>query len=152
MARHTLDQDVQQVEEDVAAGSRWIAVRRGVIVGGVGGLLALLVAMGWISDGLSEHVRALIDSGLTAAAAVGAGAWIHRDTTPADQALQPRNKAGQRLVPDTSVSGAVLGADDRSAIRDAVLGPPPPGDTPGAPDELSAGPVPLGGDSPAAPA
>lgn len=146
MARHTIGQDVQRAEEQVAAGSRWIAVRRGTIVGVSTGALALCVAMGWVPVDLSDHLRALIDSGLVTAGSIGAGAWIHRDTTPADQALQPRNKAGQPLVPDTSISDAVLGADDRAAIRDAVLG-----DGLTVAEEPAAGPAPLGEDSPAAP-
>lgn len=124
---HRLDDEVTSIETEVSALARAVALKRAVITSVVGGLLMLALTMGWIDPDTSAHVTGGIETGLGVLTTIGAGAWIHRGTTPADQQLQPRNSDGQPLVPDSSVADA-LGLGDGSPELAAALTDPIPGD------------------------
>lgn len=98
MSKHTIDQDVTAVETDVSAFARAVALKRATVTGVVGTALSVLSAFGVITPDLSQHVDKGIAGAFAFLATVGAGAWIHHGTTPADVALQPKSSTGVALV------------------------------------------------------
>lgn len=115
---------LENAERDVTAFARAIALKRAAILAVAALVLGLAVSRHWITPELSARATSWVEGGIGFAATVGAGAWIHSGTTPADSALQPRNTAGQDLVPDPSVGDAVAIEDTDSELAAAVTGNP----------------------------
>ncbi|MEO7260243.1 MAG: hypothetical protein ABI047_03135 [Jatrophihabitantaceae bacterium] len=111
---------LQDAERQVSAFARAVALKRATVTGVAGFGLAYAVQRGWITPGLSVEVTDTIADLLELASFIGAGAWIHRGTTPADSALQPVNSEGIPLVPDPAIADAVLAEPDDPDLADAV--------------------------------
>lgn len=101
---------VQQAEEEVSRFARAVTLKRATVTAVAGFLLMVAVHKGWITPGFSDDVKGWTEDGLGLATTLGAGAWIHQSVTPSRQDLQPRNDAGQLLIPDSSqpAAGGVL--------------------------------------------
>lgn len=119
MSRHSLSGT--EVQAGVRGLSREVGLHRAVIIGAIAVAVNIATAQHWITLGLSTEILRYADEALTFVAAVGAGAWIRTVTTPADQQLQPRNSAGQDLVPDPSAADVLDDADPGDAA--AALDP-----------------------------
>lgn len=99
MSKHTVDQDVTDVEEGVSSFARAVAAKRIAVVGIATTVLDVLVTFHAITPDLSSHADSMISGGLTVLATIGAGAWVHHGTTPANTALIPKDQDGTPLVP-----------------------------------------------------
>lgn len=116
MTRHTLDQDIAAAEKDITVFARAIALKRATITAIGGAALSGLAAYGVITPNLSGNLQKDIATGLAFLTTVGAGAWIHKDATPADPALIPKDNTGTPLVPAAVAAQLVKQANDAQLI------------------------------------
>jgi hypothetical protein len=115
--------DFEKTEEEVSFWARAVALKRSVIIGVSAAAVGFAVHQGWITPDVSDNIRGDIDWILAGVSTIGAGTWIHRGTTVADQNLQPVNSNGVRLVPDVSVTASLneyQPDDDLVAAVDAL--------------------------------
>lgn len=96
----TASHRLQTLETEVSGFSRAVAAKRATVAAVVGFALAYAASRGWITPAMSDQARSYVADGLTFLTAVGAGVYITPAVTPARQDLQPRNSAGQLLIPD----------------------------------------------------
>lgn len=96
----TASHRLQTLETEVSGFSRAVAAKRATVAAVVGFALAYAASRGWITPAMSDQARSYAADGLTFLTAVGAGVYITPAVTPARQDLQPRNSAGQLLIPD----------------------------------------------------
>lgn len=96
----TASHRLQTLEAEASGFSRAVAAKRATVAAVVGFALAYAASRGWITPAMSDQARSYVADGLTFLTAVGAGVYITPAVTPARQDLQPRNSAGQLLVPD----------------------------------------------------
>ncbi len=115
MTAQHLQAELVEVEEGVSRFARAIALKRATVTAIVGGVLVFAADHGWITGSLADTINHDVASAFAFLTTVGAGYWIHRGTTPADQALGPVNAAGQKLVPDPAPAAAFEADPDEDA-------------------------------------
>lgn len=116
MSAHAVDTTVTTAETDISAFARAVALKRATVTAVVGTALSVASSFGWITPDLSDHLDKGIAGAFAFLAVLGAGAWIHTGTTPANLALNPKSSTGEDLVSADVAAKAVVAATAAQAV------------------------------------
>ncbi len=110
---------IERGYQEAGTIARAIVAKRAGIVGGLGVILGELVRDGLIGDGLSDQVTRWATVCFGVLGVVTGALWAQSGTTPADPALNPTDRYGNRLVSELAVGphpGAEPVVADTSAL------------------------------------